>query len=471
MEYKALERLYQIQLKNSKDQNWVNKDLYKFLYTKEMYLYIYERDYVDSTNKTKKVSSELLTSVFHTKVENLVLSIKNNSFEFQDPLSNLVQKLLKLILEAIYYSVFIKSKYCNIENKFYRDILKNFSNDFETSIWFFRNLRQLDQGIINTNVLSILLRRRICDSIFIQLIIKYVSETSLKTNKYRNNLLFSILINIYLSEFDFFVKTLQEKYTNLEDKWKRRLIIVYLHLLRKISILESYIVQNYKPDIIHNLSKQILILKRQKVHFIAYKNANPSVRITYRRYGNEWILGISGNSIVLEEIKKEVASFLKTYLKLDFHIEKNTALHFKNYKSVFSAYNLSVLPMIKRHKFKTYLGKMYYNKMITNLIKLDMPFDYMISQLALKGFCNFQGIPIMKKSWSVQSDSEIIKAYTKTLYRITNPYILSGNKNILSRIKHILKHSCVCTLAHKHKCSIKKIYCLYETKLTLNSRC
>lgn len=467
MEYKALERLYQIQLKNSKDQNWVNKDLYKFLYKKEMYLYIYEKNYVDSTNKTKKVSSKLEQSIFLTKVENLVLSIKNNTFKFQDPLSDLVQKLLKLVLEAIYYYVFIKSKYCNIENKSYRDILENFSNEFETSIWFFRNLRRLDQATINTDVLSSLLGRRICDSRFIQLIIKYVSET----NESRNNILFSILINIYLSEFDFFVKTLQDKYKNLEDKWKRRLIRVYIHLLRKISVLESYIVQNYEPDIIQTLSKQLLILKRQKIHFIAYENANPSVRITYGRCYNDWILGINGNSVILEEIKKEVGSFLKTYLKLDFDIEKSTSLHFKSYKSLFLAYNLSFVPVIKKHKFKTYLGKTYYNKMLTNLIKLDIPFDFIRSQLAVKGFCNFQGIPIMKKSWSVQSDTEIMKAYTKTLYRITSPYIWLGKQITLKRIEYILKHSCVCTLAYKHKCSIKKIYYLYETKLNLNFKC
>ena len=37
MEYKALERLYQIQLKNSQDQTWVSQDLYRFLYKKEIY--------------------------------------------------------------------------------------------------------------------------------------------------------------------------------------------------------------------------------------------------------------------------------------------------------------------------------------------------------------------------------------------------------------------------------------------------
>jgi len=484
MEYKALERLYQIQLKNSKDQTWVNKDLYRLLYKKDLYLYIYKKSHLDFKNRTKNFSSRILKQLFLTKLQNLVLDMRTNSFEFRrllkvgkqvviipHPLSYLVQKVVKLILEEVYYSMFIKSTYCNVQDKSYGKNIENFSTDFETSVWFFRNLRELNQYTINSEVLSSLLKRRIQDFRFIQLIIKYLSGISLSTNKPRNNLLFPILINIYLYELDFFVKTLREKYTNLEAKWKRRLIQVYSNLIRKISLLERSIVNNYDPNTIQILSKQLLILKREKFHFITYKNANSSFKITYVRYHTDWILGITGNSTILEEIKKEVVSFLKNFLKLDFSLEKNTALHFKNYKSSFLNYHLSIVSLIKKYRFKTYLEKTYYKRMSGNLIKLDIPLDCIISQLSLKGFCNLQGIPVMKKSWIVQSDMDIIKAYSKTFHRTITSCIGLANQDTLKRIQYIIKHSCVCTLAYKHKSTIKKIYCLYGAKLTLNFIC
>ena len=147
MEYKALERLYQIQLKNSQDQTWVSQDLYRFLYKKEIYFYVYEKRNLDSIGVKEILPSRRGKRLVAATLENVILAMRTNSFEFrrlliienkfvsiQDPLSQLVQEILKLILESIYQSVLIETVHRNNKYSDYHTIVRSLSNEFENTI-------------------------------------------------------------------------------------------------------------------------------------------------------------------------------------------------------------------------------------------------------------------------------------------------------------------------------------------------
>lgn len=478
MEYKALERLYQIQLKNSQDQTWVSQDLYRFLYKKEIYFYVYEKRNLDSIGVKEILPSRRGKRLVAATLENVILAMRTNSFEFrrlliienkfvsiQDPLSQLVQEILKLILESIYQSVLIETVHRNNKYSDYHTIVRSLSNEFENTIWFLNKSIHIDQLIINPEVLYTLLRRRINDFRFIQLIIRYLKSISSRVPEPKQNILLPILVDIYLYELDFFVKTIQEKYLYLEGKWKRRLTHTYSQLLRKISLLEKEVLHSYDSNTIHTLSKRLLILKRQQVYFKTYENANPSFSINYLRFKSEWILGITGNCRMVQEIKTELVSFLNNFLKLHFSLETNLFVSFKNYNTSFLNYKLSVLPLVIISKFKTYLGKTYYKRILTNSIKLDIPFELIISQFSVEGFCNSKGSPNKKKAWTVRTDIDILNGYNNIFHSIINCYIWVDNQDKLKRIEHIIRHSCICTLAYKHKSTIKHTYFLYRAKI------
>nr|YP_009738385.1 maturase K [Osbeckia stellata]QIB72079.1 maturase K [Osbeckia stellata] len=75
----------------------------------------------------------------------------------------------------------------------------------------------------------------------------------------------------------------------------------------------------------------------------------------------------------------------------------------------------------------------------------------MIDSLSKSKFCNPLGHPIGKPAWADLSDSDIIDQFLRICRNLSHYYSGSSKQKTLSRVKYILRLSCLKTLARKHK--------------------
>nr|APZ80420.1 maturase K [Chamaecrista serpens] len=96
--------------------------------------------------------------------------------------------------------------------------------------------------------------------------------------------------------------------------------------------------------------------------------------------------------------------------------------------------------------------------LIENVMKkLDtiIPIIPLIRSLAKAKFCNVLGHPISKPVWADSSDFDIIDLFLRRCRNLSHYYNGSSTKKSLYRIKHILRLSCIKTLARKHKSTVR----------------
>nr|YP_010834915.1 maturase K [Osbeckia octandra]WFQ82539.1 maturase K [Osbeckia octandra] len=100
------------------------------------------------------------------------------------------------------------------------------------------------------------------------------------------------------------------------------------------------------------------------------------------------------------------------------------------------------------------------SQMVENLFLLDnaMPkletrviLSPMIDSLSKSKFCNPLGHPIGKPAWADLSDSDIIDQFLRICRNLSHYHSGSSKQKTLSRVKYILRLSCLKTLARKHK--------------------
>jgi group II intron reverse transcriptase/maturase len=486
MEYKSLTRLEQIYIKNKTDRKWISKDLYRFLYKQDMYISAYEKIRGNKGALTKGTTLETLDGFSTKRIENVISTMRDKSFEFNSarriyipkasggrrPLGipnstdKIVQEVIRMVLEVIYEPVFSNNSHGFRPNRSPHSALLQIKQQFDGIKWVVEGDFQGAYDTINHPILLNLLRRKIQDENFISLIQKslkagYLDQLKPITSLIgtpQGSILSPILANIYFHELDIFVETLIDRYQTGADDVKRRTTTKYNELRRRITQEENAIKNCINPIERKILAKRIKLLKRQRISIKAYQTESIPIRIRYIRYADDWIVGINGPKKLAADIKKEIADFLESNLKLKLSPEKTKLTYLKDKKPLFLGYEILINSSVKISKLMTSDKKVVYKRTTGNLIKLCAPITRIISRLCIKGFCDGKGNPISKRSWTVQSDSTIIQAYRRVLSGILNYYSGSDNQRKLIRIQYILQHSCACTLAHKHKSTVSKIY-------------
>lgn len=494
MDSKPFQRLEQIRLKNINNRNWINQDLYKFLYKPDMYISAYENIKGNKGALTKGTTSDTLDGFSLQRINQLVETMRENKFEFNParrilipkpgkntlrPLGianatdKLVQEIIRMILEAIYEPTFSENSHGFRPNRSCHTALQQVSQQFNGTKWLIEGDIQGAYDTINHEILLKLLRRRVKDERFIQLIHKalkagYIEKTvpilSLIGTP-QGSIVSPILANIYFHELDCFVESLQSEYTTKIEDRKRRSTKIYNQLAMSVSKVETQLSECSDPVERKQLAKKLRQLKRQRASIKAYETESIPIVIRYVRYADDWILGVNGPRKIAEQIKKQVTEFLKKQLQLTLSAEKTKLTYLKQEKGLFLGYEIRLDSMVRTVKLKTASNKTYYKRTTGNFVKLDAPLGRIISRLCAKGFCDSKGKPLSKGSWTVQEDFKIVQSYNSILNGLMNYYSGADNGRKLIRIQYILQHSCACTLAQKHKSSVKKIYTLHGKSL------
>lgn len=400
---------------------------------------------------------------------------------FQD---RLVQKVIKIALEACYEPIFSRNSHGFRPGRSQHTCLRQVRRDFPGTNWIIEGDISKCFDTINHQILLKLLRRRIDDHKIISLIERnlkalVVLPTGEKEKGIagtpQGGIVSPLLSNIYLHEMDNFIERLQrivnrgkgrrekKEYSRvisaLSRKRARRLQISPHNEAEKVSLRKE----------ISHLAKEGRAITRKG----GTKDPNdPNFRrLQYVRYADDFIIGIAGPKKLAERIKSLITRFLRQKLSLTLSPDKTHITALRENRVPFLGYIIGKHLGLKVVKRKVHSHSVSYDSpqvlprqakitLSSKNIMLGSDTHKVIGKLKEKGFCDGNGIPKPNFVFAYQhpqSQSWIISRAASFIRGMANYYHLADNKrSLITRIVYIIRSSIVKTWAAKFKLRSQK---------------
>lgn len=488
-----LNRLKSLRELNSRNKNFVNIDLYKLMLKEGALLAGYEKIKSNKGATTPGVGKASLDSFTILRLFKLRDMLRNESWQpsparriyitkpgkfekrplgIQGLEEKIVQAAMLLVLEAIYEPVFSKASFGFRPRLGTHNALKVIDQKYEGMTFAIEGDIKGMYDSVNHRTLVTLLEKRIKDDRFIRLIWKMLRTGYLETFKplvkpdvgtVQTSIVSPILANIYLHELDLFM---ENKSLNIPVKNNKLRTPVYRDIDNRMLMIKSHL---YKLDSSSEerarLLKELKTNKVKKVRVRMY--CDPSNRVVYTRYADNFIIGIAGSFDYANALKEEIIHFLST-LSLTLNAEKTKITDLRRDFAFFLGHKILIDTSVK-YAYVRPKGKSSYLKKVTGrLVSIQAPIERLIQRLAGLGFCDTKGFPTVKKIWTTQEDNQIVQNFNYTTLNIFEFYSGVHKRRFLQRIWYILRFSCALTLASKHRCSLNKVFSKHGRLLTIN---
>nr|AXN54437.1 maturase K [Megastylis gigas] len=270
---------------------------------------------------------------------------------------------------------------------------------------------------------------------------KYPNLKSLITSKKlihvfskRKKRFFWFLYNSYIYECEYLFLFLRKKSSYLRST-SFGVFLERTHFYGKIEDLE------YLRVVYWNYFQRILwFLKDPFIHYV--------------RYQGKAILASKGTLILMKKWKFYLVNFWQFY----FHFwSQPYRIHIKQlpkYSLYFLGYFFSVLKntLVVRNQM---LENSFLINTLTKKLDTIAPVISLIGSLSKAQFCTISGHPISKPIWTDLLDSDILDRFCRICRNLCRYHSGSSKKQVLYRIKYILRLSCARTLARKHKSTVR----------------
>ena len=405
-------------------------------------------------------------------------SSKKRPLGIQSGDDKLVQEVVKMILESIYEPVFSNKSHGFRPNRSCQTALKQIQNTFTGVNWFVEGDIHACFDSFDHHVVIDLLKKRIDDEAFIQLIWKFLKAGYME--QWTFNRTYSgvpqgsgvspVLANIYLHELDKFMGNYAENF-NTEAK-KKHFSTAY-----KSSVGKAYRYRKKGREIWDSLSdeekkircknlKELEMIEKSTTPYV-YNDSNYK-RVQYTRYADDFIIGVIGSKADAEAIKKDVKIFLQKALKLEMSDTKTKVTHTGN-RARFLGYDITVSRAQTLQKASN--GRV--QRCQTGVVKLYVPREKWVGKLieykAMKIKINENGkerfVALHRGKLVNQSDIEILARYNAEVRGLYNYYSIANDSFKIGRFANVMKYSMYKTFACKYKTNvheIKRRYCRNE---------
>lgn len=238
--------LSMVNQKSKRESNYEFQRIYRYLFNNDFYLKAYAKIYSKEGNMTEGVDGKTIDGFKLDKIENLISQLKEEKYYpkparrsyipkkngktrplgiqcFED---KLLQEVVREILEAIYEPVFCDCSHGFRPNRSPHTALIQIKKECKSAAWMIEGDITKCFESIDHEILIKILERKIKDGRFIELIRRFLKAGYFEFNKVQysysgtsqGSIVSPILANIYMNEFDIFMKDLIHKYT----KGKRR---------------------------------------------------------------------------------------------------------------------------------------------------------------------------------------------------------------------------------------------------------
>ena len=468
---------------NSGNNNVVNIDLYKLIVKEGSLLAGYENIKSNKGATTPGVGTESLDGFSRTRLKNLSVALRNESWNpsparriyipkpgkfekrplgIQGPEEKIVQSTMLSVLEAIYEPVFYSSSYGFRPGLGTHDALQSIERKYDGMVFAIEGDIKGMYDNVNHDILISLLEKRIKDDRFIRLVRKMLRAGYLEVGKplFRSDvgtpqgsIVSPILANIYLHELDSFMFNFVKDLPVRNNKKRTPTYAVMDNEIRRIKYRLKK--GNLSPQQKSDYLKRLRTLQVQCLGVRMY--LDPSTRVCYHRYADDFIVGVAGSFEYTDGLRSKIGDFLSS-LGLTLNLEKTKVTNIRKEPALFLGHNIRIDTSVK-YAYVRPKGKPRYLKRVTgSLVSIEAPIHRMVLRLSSKGFCDHKGFPIAKKLWTSQEDNQIIENFNSTIRGIFGYYSGANKRRYLQRIWYILKFSCVYTLAAKHRCSLSKVF-------------
>ena len=359
-------------MEKSKNETYRFQRLYRNLYNPEFYWLAYKNIYANDGSMTAGADGTTIDVMGNERIERIILSLKDRSYQpkparreyiakknsskkrplgIQSGDDKLVQEVVKMILESIYEPVFSNKSHGFRPNRSCQTALKQIQNTFTGANWFVEGDIHACFDSFDHHVVIDLLKKRIDDEAFIQLIWKFLKVGYME--QWTFNRTYSgvpqgsgvspVLANIYLHELDKFMENYAENF-NTEAKRK------HFSTAYKSSVGKAYRYRKKGREIWDSLSdeekkircknlKELEMIEKSTTPYV-YNDSNYK-RVQYTRYADDFIIGVIGSKADAETIKKDVKIFLQKALKLEMSDTKTKVTHTGD-RARFLGYDITV---------------------------------------------------------------------------------------------------------------------------------
>lgn len=468
--------------KHSKVDNYKYERLYRLLYNPEFYLQAYQNIYANKGAMTPGIDGMTLAGFGDEVVNKLISQLKDHTYQpnsvkrvyipkkngkkrplgISSSADKLVQEVIRMILESIYEPTFSNTAHGFRHNKSCHTALQQIQGTFTGIKWFIEGDIKGYFDNIDHHILINILRERIKDEAFIELIWKFLRAGYMENWKY--NATYSgvaqgsgfspILANIYLDKLDKYI----EEYAKTFNKGKyRKPNQDYWIYQSRFLRLKKKCRENWSN--MSDTEKEIALERMQelKKKCLSVPSKDPMdsdyKKIQYTRYCDDFLIGIIGSKNDAIKVKQDIKEFLATKLKLELSDEKTLITNGKD-KAKFLSYDITICQDTKTRKTSRGQCRVYNGR-----VKLYIPKEKWVSKLKQYNMLKIISIKGQKEKWkplergelAYLNPNEIVMKYNEQIRGLYNYYKLANNVSVLNKYYYIAEYSMYKTFALKYR--------------------
>jgi group II intron reverse transcriptase/maturase len=261
-----------------------------------------------------------------------------------------------------------------------------------------------------------------------------------KRGIFQGNPLSPLLCNIYLHEMDMFITGMSHDF-NLGSR--RRKSPQYRKIQYELS----------KTSLDADARKH---LKRRLREISSKDPLDPNFgRLSYVRYADNFVIGISGPKKDCEDIRDKLKEFLTKTLALELSMDKTVISHFNRDGVTFLETRIKGNKEREKVIRKIFRNDKVIKTRTTSRARLEAPIEILLERGMANGFfkrlLDGQVVGMALRRVVNLDHSDILRFYNQKIRGILNYYSFADNAKSLGTIVHGMKHSCALTLALKFK--------------------
>lgn len=415
----------------------VDRDVYKLLLDPNMYLLAYHKLKSKPGNMTPGMSSETLDGLNSEWIDQIISSMKNESFQFQPsrrvnipkpkgdtrplsvapPRDKIVQEIMRMILEAIFAPTFSLNSHGFMTNRSCYTALKQVYTRFKGVTWVIEGDIYKCLDSIDHHKLMKIIEGKILDRRFTRLIWKSLKAGYFEFNVYKysisgspqGSIVSPTLCNIFMDQLDQYIEYLASKF-NKGDKPKiNNEYIVHANALARANKREDQGRMDFE------------ISEMRKLNSVDFYDPYFR-RLYYVRYADDWIIGIKGSHQECKEILNKVENKL-TDIGLTLNKEKTKITNLNKDKVMF----LGTYIFRSHHQRFTMMNIGAMIRLGLG-IRMEAPLDKIRDKLTSAGFIQ-DGRSAPKFIWISQNKDQILHLYNSVYREIMNYYSFAHNIN------------------------------------------
>ena len=437
----------------SKNESYRFQRLYRNLYNPEFYWLAYKNIYANTGSMTAGADGTTIDGMSDERIQRIIESMRDKSYlpkparreyiakknsnkkrplGIQSGNDKLVQEVVKMILESIYEPVFKKTSHGFRPNKSCQTALYQIQKTFTGTNWFVEGDIHACFDSFNHHTIIRLLRKRIDDEMFLQLIWKFLKAGYMEQWTYNRTYsgvpqgsgVSPVLANVYLHELDKFMEEYAQKYNRGK---KKQMNSDYKKVVKKASYYRCMGKKKWadlSPEERWERNKHLKMLEKQTRQLTPTEPLDETYkRIQYTRYADDFIIGVIGSKADAEQMKADVGRFLREELDLEMSETKTKVTHTGD-RARFLGYDITVS---RSQDLKKSAGG-YKIRSNAGVVKLLVPREKWVGKLleyhAIKIKINENGkerfVALHRGKLVNQSDIEILARYNAEVRGLYN---------------------------------------------------